>query len=104
MAHVGQGSWESRKPVITHEACSLDAAERGPLTLAEVAERLGISRERVRQLERYALRKLEKKYGTELLEALAERIASAPAGYVYPDAFEAKPRRRNYGIKRPCSW
>jgi len=40
--------------------CALVAAEQGPLTLAEVADRLGgRCRERARQLEHEALRKLE---------------------------------------------
>ena len=38
--------------------CSLDAADEGPRTLNEVSELLGVTRERVRQIEEAALRKL----------------------------------------------
>jgi len=40
------------------ETCALDVADRGPATLNEIAQMWGISRERVRQLEASALRKL----------------------------------------------
>ena len=42
------------------DTCSIDVAEaNGGLTLAEVSEVLGVTKERVRQLEEKALRKLE---------------------------------------------
>ncbi len=41
------------------ESCALDLAERGGMTLQEVAEVLGVTRERIRQLESKALRKLK---------------------------------------------
>lgn len=41
------------------ESCSLDAADRGGLTLEEVGAAMGITRERVRQIEERSLRKLK---------------------------------------------
>jgi hypothetical protein len=40
-------------------SCALDAADEGGLTLEEVGELMGLTRERVRQLEAEALRKLK---------------------------------------------
>jgi hypothetical protein len=40
--------------------CSIREANRGPMTLAEIGELLGITRERIRQLEVAALRKLRR--------------------------------------------
>ncbi len=39
-------------------SCALDEAEDGPRSLAELADIMGLSRERVRQIEQRALRKL----------------------------------------------
>lgn len=39
------------------ESCALDVADRGGATLEEVAEALGTTRERVRQIEEKAIRK-----------------------------------------------
>lgn len=41
------------------ETCALDVADRGPLTLDEVGKILGVTRERVRQIEVAALEKLQ---------------------------------------------
>lgn len=41
------------------ETCSLDFADRGEHTLQEVSEAFGLTRERVRQIEMMALRKLK---------------------------------------------
>lgn len=48
-----------------------------PLTLAEVGEKLGISRERVRQIEERALKKLKEAWGEKALEFYRRLIASA---------------------------
>jgi hypothetical protein len=44
--------------VLPWQSCALDVAERGGATLQEVADLLGMSRERVRQIEERALDKL----------------------------------------------
>jgi hypothetical protein len=49
--HLGNGDAET---------CSLDVADRGEHTLDEVGELMGISYERVRQIEEIALRKARK--------------------------------------------
>lgn len=41
------------------ETCALDVAERGSLTLEEIGALLNVTRERARQLEQKALRKLQ---------------------------------------------
>lgn len=52
------------------ETCSLDVADRvaagDEVTLDEVGQLIGVSRERVRQVEAQALRKLQRKPGREL--------------------------------------
>lgn len=47
----------TRLPVV-REACTLEAAEIGGMTLEEIATRLSLSRERVRQIQFGALAKL----------------------------------------------
>jgi hypothetical protein len=53
----GEKPAEMRLPVV-REACALEAAEKGGMTLGEIAARLSISSERVRQIEYGALTKL----------------------------------------------
>jgi hypothetical protein len=53
---------EVHLPVV-HEACALEAAERGGMTLEEIATRLSLTRERVRQIELGALKKLWARLG-----------------------------------------
>jgi hypothetical protein len=48
---------EAHLPVV-REACALEAAELGGMTLEEIAIRLSLTRERVRQIELGALKKL----------------------------------------------
>ena len=48
---------ELHLPVV-REACALEAAEQGGMTLEEIATRLSLTRERVRQIELGALKKL----------------------------------------------
>lgn len=48
----------SPEEVPPDESCALDVADRGPHTLDEVATVLGLTRERVRQIEGIALRKI----------------------------------------------
>jgi hypothetical protein len=54
--------------------CALDIADQGPHTLEEIAEAMGITRERVRQLEAMALDKLRRRYShdPEVLALLTE--------------------------------
>lgn len=52
MPHPGAEAWDLR------ETCALDVADRGEMILDEVGVCMGISRERVRQIEQGALAKL----------------------------------------------
>lgn len=56
------------------ESCALDVAERGGVTLEAVADALGVVRERVRQIEEDALRKL-RKLNPRVLDALRLHLA-----------------------------
>jgi len=53
---------EAHEPVV-REACALEAAELGGMTLEEIAVRLSLTRERVRQIELGALKKLWARLG-----------------------------------------
>lgn len=53
------GVVQRRLPVL-HETCVLDAADRGGMSLDEIGERLGLTRERVRQIEVAAIAKLKR--------------------------------------------
>jgi|GEM_PF-1609098 len=67
---------------VVRETCALEAAEQGGMTLEEIAKRLSLTRERVRQIELGALKKLWAKLGTDE----AERQESEP----------------NHGFRRPA--
>ena len=47
-----------KEPDELDESCALDAAEEGGMTLSAIGQRLNLTRERIRQIERIALRKL----------------------------------------------
>lgn len=48
------------------ESCALDVAERGPQTLEAVAVVVNLTRERVRQIEDRAQRRMRQRHGAEL--------------------------------------
>jgi hypothetical protein len=60
---------------VVHETCALEAADQGGMTLEEIASRLSLTRERVRQIELGALKKLWAKLGADEVE----REAGKPA-------------------------
>ena len=70
---------ETRLPVV-REACTLEAAELGGMTLEEVAARMALSRERVRQIESSALAKLSLRLGGNQLAAKATTGELRPSG------------------------
>lgn len=48
------------------ESCSLDVADRAGITLEEVGAIVGVTRERIRQVEEIAVRKIARESGAEL--------------------------------------
>jgi len=60
---------------VVRETCALEAADRGGMTLEEIASRLSLTRERVRQIELGALKKLWAKLGADE----GQRVAGEPA-------------------------
>ena len=90
-SHIGGGIVRKRwgvDPDIAAESlaaydgptCALAAAGEGSRTLEEVAALLGVTRERVRQIEAVALDRLKRRHGVELgeLHEAAEAIRSTP--------------------------
>ncbi len=63
----GAKSAQDHLPVV-HETCALEAADHGGMTLEEIASRLSLTRERVRQIELGALKKLWARLGGDELE------------------------------------
>jgi hypothetical protein len=53
---------------VVHETCALEAADHGGMTLEEIASRLSLTRERVRQIELGALKKLWARLGGDEVE------------------------------------
>lgn len=47
--------------------CSLVAADNGPMTLEEVAKRVGLSLVRIKQIEEAALKKLSKRVDIDMV-------------------------------------
>ncbi len=73
-------------------SCSLDVAEGGPRRLREVGRLLGLSRERVRQIEELALAKLSKRLDRDMLAAwtsTSEPVADLQASDVVDAEFRA---------------
>jgi hypothetical protein len=75
----GAKSAETHLPVV-REACTLEAAEHGGMTLEEIAARLALSRERVRQIESGALAKLWLRLGRNQGRAKAKMVEIRSAG------------------------
>ncbi len=85
------------------ETCALDCADRGGLSLEEVASVLHLTRERVRQIESAALAKIAASPGAAALgEYLAERPAkldSAPPRLIRRSQGPRRTRAANGGSK-----
>lgn len=55
---VGDGPRGRRRKLYVIQSCALDVADQGGATLEEVSQSMGVTRERVRQIEEMALRKI----------------------------------------------
>ena len=75
--HLQREIAEDKLPEAPIETCALDLADRGRNTLEEIAPHMGVSRERIRQMEAEALRKLRIRGGRILVE-LRESIVPEP--------------------------
>jgi hypothetical protein len=72
------------------ETCSLDIAERGGITLEEIGLIVGLTRERVRQIEMVAMRKVRKAFEEMGLTAgvvreLLQQYDTESTGSNWPD-------------------
>ena len=75
---------EGIEPWDLKESCTLDVADQGGRTLAQVAETLNVTRERVRQIEARALMKLvESDDARELLDAMRDMPVEVSIGQLY---------------------
>jgi hypothetical protein len=63
-------------PLELPETCLLDLASRGPFTLAEIGEIFDLSRERIRQIESGALRKLSRRVNIKDPDAIIKLLES----------------------------
>lgn len=50
------------------ERCVLVLSNRGPFTLEEIGQMMGLTRERIRQIEQSAMRKLAKRSSVKLMQ------------------------------------
>lgn len=71
------------------ESCSLDVAERGGATLEELGEHLGLTRERMRQVEQKALIKLKTRLDRDMLDGWTSPTEDVPDAGV-DDFFSAE--------------
>ena len=60
------------------ESCALDVADRGGITLDEIGELLGVSRQRIEQIERAAMRKVRKRASSRPAHAGLLELALLP--------------------------
>jgi hypothetical protein len=58
------------------DSCCLDVTDQGPQTLERVAEIMGLTRERIRQIERTALEKIKSHVGEETIRSWIEKLPS----------------------------
>lgn len=90
-------------------SCALDAidAARGPLTLEEVGTLLGLTRERVRQIQEEALAKLAPLLDRDLLAAWAHApspVIEDDVRDVYSDAFRRLVARAYFRVFPRHDW
>lgn len=70
------------------DTCAMRVAESGPLTLEEVGQHMAVTRERVRQIEQAAIRKLRRELEARGHGADDVREMLAAAAAVKPSAWE----------------
>jgi len=67
MVRLRRGAPGRGRPELPDESCALDVADEGGHTLERVGEILGVTRERIRQIEKQFLEKLKKSRTLRLL-------------------------------------